>query len=100
MYLLLKFSDVWASYSSVRKSKYYSVRPWKYRDFHPIYASRVISSGENMRISLVDSRTNGFKKWSDAQRPAEPPAAPEVHKPQAQKSAPTAAGPEYRADWE
>ena len=22
-----------------------------------------------MRISLADSRTNGFKKWSDAQRP-------------------------------
>ena len=21
-----------------------------------------------MRISLIDSRTNGFKKWSDAQR--------------------------------
>lgn len=31
-----------------------------------------------MRISLVDSRTNGFRKWSDAQRPtdqAEPPHA-------------------------
>ena len=30
-----------------------------------------------MRISLADSRRNGFKKWSDAQRPAEPltPAA-------------------------
>lgn len=23
-----------------------------------------------MRISLADSRTNGFKKWSDAQRPS------------------------------
>jgi hypothetical protein len=26
-----------------------------------------------MRISLADSRTNGFKKWSDAQRQAEQP---------------------------
>ena len=24
-----------------------------------------------MRISLADSRTNGFKKWSDAQRPSD-----------------------------
>ena len=53
-----------------------------------------------MRISLVDSRTNGFKKWSDAQRPAEIPALPEVRKPHTQKDAPTAAGPEYRADRE
>jgi hypothetical protein len=26
-----------------------------------------------MRISLVDSRTNGFKKWSDTQRPLDRP---------------------------
>lgn len=34
-----------------------------------------------MRISLADSRTNGFKKWSDAQRPSDRPRAddnPEV----------------------
>jgi hypothetical protein len=24
-----------------------------------------------MRISLADSRTKGFKKWSDAQRPSD-----------------------------
>lgn len=28
-----------------------------------------------MRISLADSRTNGFKKWSDAQRPPDGPPA-------------------------
>ena len=34
-----------------------------------------------MRISLADSRANGFKKWSDAQRPSDRPRAddnPEV----------------------
>jgi hypothetical protein len=34
-----------------------------------------------MRISLADSQTNGFKKWSDAQRPSDRPRAddsPEV----------------------
>ena len=29
------------------------------------------TNGLDMRISLADSRTNGFKKWSDAQRPSD-----------------------------
>jgi hypothetical protein len=35
-----------------------------------------------MRISLADSRTNGFKKWSDGQRPAEPPDPADIRQPQ------------------
>ena len=37
-----------------------------------------------MRISFADSRTNGFKKWSDAQRPSDRLPAddgPEVQQP-------------------
>lgn len=29
------------------------------------------TNGFSMRISFADSRTNGFKKWSDAQRPTD-----------------------------
>ena len=38
-----------------------------------------------MRISLADSRRNGFKRWSDAQCPTGRtlPAHPEGHKQQA-----------------
>jgi hypothetical protein len=37
-----------------------------------------------MLISFVDSRTNGFKKWSDAQRPAER-LVPAAHVPEPQR---------------
>jgi hypothetical protein len=37
-----------------------------------------------MRISFADSRTNGFKKWSDAQRPAEQPVVAEIPQPRRQ----------------
>ena len=35
-----------------------------------------------MRISLADSRSNGFKKWSDAQPPARQPAPPDTAAPE------------------
>jgi len=39
-----------------------------------------------MLISLADSRTNGFKKWSDAQHPAAQSApAANIPEPQRQK---------------
>lgn len=31
-----------------------------------------------MRISLADSQTNGFKRWSDAQRPAQRRDLPDI----------------------
>jgi hypothetical protein len=45
-----------------------------------------------MRISFVDSQRNGFKKWSDAQRPTarmRPGDDPGVHK---QQNDPSRAG--------
>jgi hypothetical protein len=38
-----------------------------------------------MRISLADSLTNGFKKWSDAQRPAEQPDSTDIAEPRRRK---------------
>jgi hypothetical protein len=47
-----------------------------------------------MRISLADSRANGFKKWSDAQRPAEQPVPAgdvlEPHRPNGESMRPVA----------
>lgn len=41
-----------------------------------------------MRISLADSRTAGFKKWSDAQRPTvQRPTDPAAPDPEAQQQA-------------
>jgi hypothetical protein len=52
---------------------------WNMKLFVPMYIARMtkscsIESWQKMRISLADSRTNGFKKWSDAQHQAEQPA--------------------------
>src|SRR4051794_40527459 len=41
--------------------------------------------GRKMRISLADSRTNGFKKWSDAQRPAAQPDSADIAEPRRSK---------------
>ena len=38
-----------------------------------------------MRISLVDSQRNGFKKWSDAQRPAAQPDSADIAEPRRSK---------------
>jgi hypothetical protein len=44
------------------------------------------SHGRKMLISLADSRTNGFKKWSDAQHPSGQSApAADIPKPRRQK---------------
>jgi hypothetical protein len=45
-----------------------------------------------MRISLTDSRTRGFKKWSDAQRPSDRPHAGDNQGAQHQVGDPTHAG--------
>jgi hypothetical protein len=42
------------------------------RRLFPIYSTKIDKTkGVNMRISLADSRTIGFKKWSDALRPSD-----------------------------
>lgn len=43
--------------------------------------------GKEMRISLTDSRTNGFKKWSDAHCSADPTAPADMPERHAEDSA-------------
>jgi len=45
-----------------------------------------------MRISLADSRTSGFKKWSDAQRSLDRPRADDNPEVQQRASDPIRAG--------
>jgi hypothetical protein len=72
------------------------VLPWKYGNSCTIYAVRTDQfPGAKMRISLADSLANGFRKWSDAQRPTEqpePPRVPETEKPKGGGTLPAATG--------
>ena len=49
------------------------------------------ANGLNMRISLVESRIKGFKKWSDAQCPSDRPRADDGPEMQRQAGSPTRA---------
>jgi hypothetical protein len=57
----------------------------EYEALFPYMLSAHPTHGIIMRISLADSRTNGFKKWSDAQRPPERPAPADMPEPRRQK---------------
>jgi hypothetical protein len=58
---------------------------WNMELCSPYMSSAHPTHGIKMRISLADSRTNGFKKWSDAQRLAERPVPADIPEPRRHK---------------